>query len=142
MQAGENPPVFQPYRIRCTAVASVGPDKHGGMSAQHRDLRTKALRSDAVVFLAPLIPLLPLIAAHPAEHERNALLVGEIDDVFAGDLRLRAQHIDAEILCIAQDVGLALGIVAIKQVWSVVSRSEERRVGKEWRARSARDRYL
>ena len=118
---GENPPVLQPYRIRSSAVTSVGPDKHGGMRTQHRDLRTKALRSDAVVFLAPLIPLLPLIAAHPAEHERNALLVGEFDDVLAGDLRFPAQHIDAEILCIAQYVGLALGIVTIKQVWSVVS---------------------
>ena len=117
--------VFLANWLRRQAVASVCPDEHGGVRTEHQDLRTKTLRRDAMVFLAPLVPLLPLIAAHPAEHERNALLVGEFDNVLAGDFRFPAQKIDAEVLRVAQDVRLALRIVAIEKVGRVVAAADE-----------------
>ena len=117
--------VFLANRLRRQAVASVRPDEHRGVRTKHQDLRTKTLRRDAMVFLAPLVPLLPLIAAHPAEHERNALLVGEFDNVLAGDFRFPAEKVDAEVLCVAQDVRFALRVVAIEKVGSVVAAADE-----------------
>ena len=116
----EDAVVFRTPRVRWTAIASVCPDEDGRVRAQHQDLRVETLRGHSVVFFAPLVPLLPLVAAHPAEHERNALFVGEIDYVLAGDLRLPAQHVDAEILHVAQYLRFALWIVAIQQVGRVV----------------------
>ena len=38
-----------------------------------------------MIFCIPLLPFLPLVAAHPAGHQRDAQLVGRLDEVFAGD---------------------------------------------------------
>src|ERR1035437_2704297 len=79
-----------------------------------------------MIFRAPLTPLFPLVAAHPAEHERNALLIGEFNNVLAGDLGFPAEKIDAEILCVAQDVRFALRIVAKEKIGSVVAAADEK----------------
>ena len=109
-----------------TAIAAVCPDEHGGVRTEHQDLRTKTLRRDATVFFAPLVPFLPLIATHPAEHQRNALLVGKLDNVLAGDFRFPTEKIDAEVFRVAQNVRLALRIVAIEKVGRVVAAADKK----------------
>src|ERR1039457_2070022 len=79
-----------------------------------------------MVFLAPLPPLFPLIAAHPAEHDRNAFLVGKLDNMLAGDFRFPAEKIDAEVFRVAQNVRLALRIVTKEEVGSVVAAADEK----------------
>ena len=102
-----------------TAVASVGPQENRRVRAQHLDLRAQAVPRDPVVLVVPLRPLLPLVAAHPAEHQRDAHLVGHLDDAFAGELALQSQHVQAEILDVAQRGGIACGIVGEQQVGRV-----------------------
>src|SRR5271157_621667 len=77
-----------------------------------------------MVLFAPLVPLLPLVAAHPAKHKRNTLFIREFDNVLTGDLRFPTQHIDPEILDIPQDLGFSLGIVAIQQVRGVITSTD------------------
>ena len=81
--------------------------------------------SNAMVLFAPLVPFLPLIAAHPTEHQRNALFVRELDNVLTGDLRFPAQHVHPEVFHIPQDFGFALRIVPIQQVRGVISSAHQ-----------------
>src|SRR5208283_3872180 len=74
-----------------------------------------------MVLFAPLVPFLPLVAAHPAKHQRNTLFVRELDNVLTGDLRFPTQHINPEIFDIPQDFGFALRIIPIQQVRRVIS---------------------
>src|SRR5208337_1609968 len=74
-----------------------------------------------MVLFTPLVPLLPLVAAHPAKHKRNTLFIREFDNVLTGDLRFPTQHIDPEIFDIPQDFGFALRIIPIQQVRGVIS---------------------
>ena len=79
-----------------------------GWDAKHQDLRPQAVLGHPAVLVVPLRPFLPLVAAHPAEHQRDAEFVGLLDDVLARELALQPQHVEAEILDVAQDRVLAL----------------------------------
>src|ERR1039458_2338901 len=104
MRLGENPAVLLAHRFRRPAIASVRPDERRSVRPQHQDLRTKAVGGHAMILLAPLVPLFPLVAAHPTEHHWDPLLIGELDDVLARDLRFPAEHVDAEVLHVTQDL--------------------------------------
>src|SRR5271157_4690551 len=77
-----------------------------------------------MVLFAPLVPFLPLVAAHPAKHQRNTLFVRKLDNVLTGDLRFPTHHIDPEIFHIPQDVGFALRIIPIQQVRGVITSTD------------------
>src|ERR1017187_9691110 len=126
VQFGKNLVIFHADVFRWQAITPVCPGEHGGVRAEHEDLRAETLRRDAMVFLAPLTPLFPLITTHPAEHERNAFLVGKLDNMLAGDFRFPAEKIDAEVLRVAQDVRFALRIVAKEKVGRVVAAANQK----------------
>src|ERR1035437_2376125 len=74
VQTSNDAMVFVTNIVRRHAIAAVRPDECRRVRAKHQDLRTETLRRNASVFLAPLVPFLPLVATHPAEHDRNDLL--------------------------------------------------------------------
>src|ERR1039457_2911898 len=74
-----------------------------------------------MAFIVPLIPLLPLVAAHPSEHERNALFISQINNVFTGDFRFPPEKINAQIFYIAQYISLTLRVVTIKKVGGIIA---------------------
>ena len=89
------------------------------MRTEHLDLRAQAVLRDAVVLVVPLGPFLPLVTAHPAEHQWDAQLVSHFHDVLAGKLALEADHIEAKILDVAQYGGVAGGVIGEQQVGCV-----------------------
>ena len=90
------------------------------MRAKHQDLGSEAILGHAMILFAPLVPLLPLVAAHPTEHQRNPLFVRKLGDVLAGDLGLPAKHVHPQILHIVQNLSFALRIVPVQQVRRVI----------------------
>ena len=119
VQIGQDPVVVAQHLHRRAPVTAVGPDEHRRMRAQHVDLGAQALLRDAAVLVVPLLPLLPLVAAHPAVHQRNAHLVGHFDEPCRGDLGLQPQHVQAEVLGVAQDGRVAVRVVLVEQVRGV-----------------------
>ena len=117
--------VFREHVGRRLAIAAVGPDEHRRVRTKHRDLRTQALLGDPAVLVVPLRPFLPLVAAHPAEHERDAELVGFLDDVLSRKLPLQPQHVQAEVLHVPQDRVLAVGVVGEQQIRRVGGAADE-----------------
>src|SRR5664280_2799594 len=79
-----------------------------------------------MVFFIPLIPFLPLVTAHPTEHNWNALLIGEFDNVFAGYFRFPTEKVDTKVFYIAKDICFAPGIVTIEQVWCIVTTADKK----------------
>src|ERR1017187_4364052 len=104
VRLGDNFAVLLAHRLRRPSIPSVRPEERRSVRPQHQDLRTKALGGHAMILLAPLVPLFTLVAAHPTENHWDPLLVGEFDDVLARDLRFPAEHVNAEILHVAQDL--------------------------------------
>ncbi len=100
-------------------VAAVGPHEHRRMATKPLDLRAQAVLRDAVVLVVPLGPFLPLVAAHPAVHQRDAHLVGHLRDVIAGELALESNHVEPEVFHVTQDRGVAVGVVRVQQVGRV-----------------------
>ena len=94
MQITENRVIAIQNRIGREPIAAIRPDPHRRMLAQHRYLRLHAFVGDSMVLGAPLTPHLPLVTAHPSKHQRNSLLVGQIDDVLARNLRFPTQHVE------------------------------------------------
>src|SRR5208337_1477339 len=86
VQVRKDAVVHAEHGFRRQTVAPVGPDPDRSMGTQHQDLRAKALGRDAMILCIPLAPLLPLVAAHPAEHERDALLVCQLHNVLTRNL--------------------------------------------------------
>src|ERR1700730_11758479 len=86
---------------------------------KHGNLRPQTVLGHPVVLFIPLIPHFPLVAAHPTEHQRDSLLVGEFDDAFAGNFRLPAKHIQSEILYITQDGCFAVWVISIQKIGRV-----------------------
>ena len=126
VQRGEQLIVFRTNGFRRQTIACIRPHECRCVRAEHQNLRTKAFRGDTMVLVIPLVPFLPLIAAHPPAHDRDTLLVGEFNDMFAGDLRLPAEEVDSEILDIAQDVGFPLRIEAIEKIRRIVGTADQK----------------
>ena len=119
VQVGQDAVVVGQHLRRRAPVAAVGPDEHRRVRAQHVDLGAHALLGDPTVLVVPLLPFLPLVAAHPAVHQRDAHLVGHLDEAGGGDLGLQPQHVQAEILGVAQDRGVAVRVGLVEQVGGV-----------------------
>ena len=121
VQLGEDAAVGGPYRLRWPSVAAVGPDEHRRVRTQHLDLGAQTLPRHAPVLVVPLLPLLPLVAAHPAIHQRDSQLVGHLNEPGRGDLGLQPQHVQTEIADVVQHGGVAFGVVAEKQIGGIGS---------------------
>src|ERR1039457_2876811 len=65
VQFPQDPVIGASDTFRRKAVAAIGPQEYGGMGPQHVNLGAKAVLRHPVIFLIPLLPFLPLIAAHP-----------------------------------------------------------------------------
>src|SRR5260370_11810719 len=89
------------------------------MLAQHANLGAQTILRDVMVFLAPLVPFLPLVAAHPTEHQRDSLLVGKFNNMFARDFRFPAKNVHAEVLHVTKNVRFASFVVLVQKVWGV-----------------------
>ncbi len=79
-----------------------------------------------MAFPVPLVPFLPLVAAHPPEHERNALLIGQIDNMFTGYLRFPPEEVNTKVFYITQYVRLTLRVVTIKKVGGIVAPTHQK----------------
>ena len=95
------------------------------MAAQALDLRPQAVLCDAAVLAVPLTPFLPLVAAHPAVHQWDTHLVSHLDDAIAGELTLQANHVEPEVFHVAEDRGVAVGVVRVQQVRCVRRAADE-----------------
>ena len=118
MQVGQDAAVAQPHLIRgrpSLALAHRNTDacEPGAAICERR------LVGDPPVLVVPLRPFLPLGATHPAVHERNAHLVGHLDETVEAIFGFQAQHVQPEILGVRQDRRIAVRVVAVQQVGCV-----------------------
>src|SRR5665647_902507 len=79
-----------------------------------------------MAFFIPLIPFLPLVTAHPPEHERNALLIGQINNVFTGYFRFPPEKVNAKVFHITQYIRLTLRVITIKKVWCIIAPTHQK----------------
>src|ERR1700719_1302519 len=80
---------------------------------------------DPLIFGAPQIPMLPLHAAHPAEHDRDTFSIGPLNHAVVGDLEFPSNEVQSEILDVADHGRVPLGIVLEKEIRSVGGATNE-----------------
>ena len=110
---------------RRQSITAIRPDESRRVVVQHLDLGALTVQCDAVVLRIPLVPLLPLVAAHPAGHQGDAQLIGHLNEVLAGDLALEAQHVQTEVLRVTKHGGFAVRVVLEEQVGCVGGTSHQ-----------------
>ena len=66
---------------RWRIIAAIQPDKQARVVAKTQHLRAHGFRCDLKSSPASIFPVLPMVAAAPAQHNENALLVGEVEKV-------------------------------------------------------------
>ena len=67
------------------------------MAANTQHLRAKRCGCDVESSRLPLIPVLPVIAAAPAEHDEDSLLVGEMEEFVGLHLAFEADGIEVHV---------------------------------------------
>ena len=60
--------------------------------------------------------MLPLSAAHPTEHDRNALTVGELDHGIVGNFGLPADEIQAEVFYVPNCCRITRRVILEEQI--------------------------
>jgi len=74
-------------------VAAIEPHQKAGMGSQAQHLRAQGGGGDGEVLRGPVFPVLPMIAAAPAQHYQNALLVGQMKELIGFELALQANGV-------------------------------------------------
>src|SRR5215471_8167630 len=71
------------------------------------------------------MPVFPLHATHPAQHDGNAFAIGAVDHGFIRDLQLPTHEIEAEVLYVTDMVGIALRIVFEEKIGCVIGSANQ-----------------
>ncbi len=94
--------------------------------AQH--LRTQRCFGDLQIFRSPGGPFLPVIAAAPAEHDENSLLVGEVEEVFGLELAFEADGVEVHVAHHAELIAQPVAIGAEQHVLRPSGAADEDRL--------------
>src|SRR2546425_4649032 len=86
------------------------------MGAKLANSRPQAVARDPLVLCVPEVPMFPLRAAHPSEHDRHAFTVGSFEHRIVSNLQFPAKQVEAKILRVAHDGCVALGIIPEEQI--------------------------
>src|ERR1700730_3223273 len=81
--------------------------------------------ADPLIFGAPQIPVLPLHAAHPAQHDRDTFSIGSLNHGFIGDLEFPSDEVQSQILDVADRGRIAVRVVLEKEIRSVGGATNE-----------------
>src|ERR1051326_4256944 len=74
-------------------IAAIEPHHEAWVRTQTIDLRPQRFLSNGIVFVLPLVPLFPEIAAAPSRHDQDSLLVGHIEEVFVFQFAFEANRV-------------------------------------------------
>ena len=78
------------------------------MTAQTVNLIAQGLQCDFVILRLPARPALPEVAAAPAGHDQNALVVCEIEELLRFEFALEADRVQSHVADITEFVVQAL----------------------------------
>ena len=78
---------------RGRVIAAIQPHHQAGMAAQAVDLIAQGLLRDFKILRLPARPALPEIAAAPAGHDQNSIVVGEIEEFLRLEFAFEADSI-------------------------------------------------
>ena len=84
------------------------------MGAQAQHLRTERGGGNGEILRGPVLPLLPVVTAAPAEHDQDSLLVGEMEEGVGFELALEADGVEVHIADQAELV-LQAGFIGAQQ---------------------------
>src|ERR1700687_533210 len=107
------------YRVGRQAIAAICPKNNRRMGAQFMESGAETRPGDPLVFGPPQVPVLPLHAAHPAEHDRDTFSIGSLNHGFISDLEFPSNEVQSEILDVADHGSIAFGIVLEKEIRGV-----------------------
>ena len=88
---------FLDFRDR-RIVAAIEPDQQAGVMAKAEHLRAQGRCGDGEVLRRPVFPVLPVIAAAPAEHDKNAAFVGEAEKVLGFEFAFQTDGVEIHVL--------------------------------------------
>ena len=106
-------------------VAAVEPDQQAGVMAEAQHLRTQRGSGDGEVFRGPGLPPFPVIAAAPAEHDEDSILVGKIEEVVGVEFSFEADGVEVQIAHHAELLPQPRGIGAQQHVLRPASAADE-----------------
>ncbi len=84
------------------AIAAIGPKDYRRVGAEFEKTIPQTGARGPLVLSAPQIPVLPLHAAHPAQHYGNTFAVRALNHGVVGNLQLPANQIQSEIFSIVK----------------------------------------
>ena len=113
------------HRGRGRVVAAVEPHEDARVGAQAAGLVRERGHGHVAVLVVPLVPLLPLVAAAPADHDQDALLVGQVEQLVRLELSLRADGVEAHLPHVAQLGAQARGVAAQHHVRAPAAAADE-----------------
>src|ERR1700693_1198509 len=106
-------------RVGRQAIAAICPKNNRRMGAQFLESGAEAGAGDPLIFGAPQIPVLPLHAAHPAEHDRNPFSISPFNHGFICDLEFPSNEVQSEILDAADHGSISVGVILKEAIWSI-----------------------
>ena len=72
------------------------------MARETPQLIAQRLGGDGLVFLVPLRPLLPVVAAAPARHDEDAVAVAQLEEMVVFQLAFEAHGVEVHVADVAQ----------------------------------------
>ncbi len=87
--------------FRRRVVIAVEPAQDAGMITEPADPVTQGFHGNSVVFVPPVLPFFPMIAATPTRHQEHTVAVGEIQKVVVLEFAIHAQHVQIHVASVA-----------------------------------------
>ena len=78
-----------------------------------------------MILVVPFLPLFPVAAAGPARHDKDPLLVGEIEEVIAHDLAFQPHRVQVHVFDVLQLLFFSERRLAKQHVWRVPGAANE-----------------
>ena len=86
------------------------------MLAQAQHLRAQRGSGNGEIFRRPVLPVFPVIAAAPAQHHQDSLLIGEAEEVLGFELAFKADGVQIHVAHHADLVAQAIVVGAQQHV--------------------------
>src|SRR5580704_12963856 len=95
------------------------------MAAQAVDLIAKGLLGDFKILRLPAGPALPEIAAAPAGHDQDSIVIGDVEEFLSFELAFEADGVQSHVADVAEFVVQALGVFAHHHVWGPAAAADQ-----------------
>jgi len=107
------------------AVAAVEPDEQAGVVPQAQHLVVQGRGGDGQIGWGPVLPVLPVVAAAPAEHHEDTLLVGEVKELLGFKFAFQANGVEVHLADELELLAQAFGVGAQQHVLRPAGAADE-----------------